>query len=504
MKKNSYLSLLLCLVILLQCTVLPATATETSGSTETTQEISDAETTASTEETVSPYSTSPYGTVCIQEGCRTIEGMSPLAGTERLLATAQAVFAYEVNTGTVIYSYNPDLKLEPGSLAKVVTALLAIELCDLDEVVTCSDGIQSKVPSGGQSSKLKSGEELTVEELLHCLLLVSANDAAIALAEHISGNQQGFVVLMNDRIKQMGCTATEFTSVHGLGSVAQYTTARDMARIMMAAMENETFREIIKTTSYTVPATNKADERSFYTQNYLISEAVVSKYYDDRVIGGMQSYVESSGASLVCTAEKNNMDVVFVVLGCTRTYNPEKTWQVTSYGNFDEMVELVEYVFGGYKVSKVLYEGQALEQFSVTGGESDVVGGVTVNYDTVLPADAQMTNLIMQYDRLSTGMSAPISKGDKIATVQIWYRSTCCLMEAELFAMGDVKATGDSAEIQGSGKNDSDLGGFLNVVVTICVVILVLVAGYLAVNSWRRSMARSRRRRRRSNRRRSR
>lgn len=502
MKKFACLSLILCLALLMQCTILPAAATSAADGTDASQESTVQDTEVS-EETVSINSTAPFGTVCIQNGCRTIEGMSPLAGSDRLMETAQAAFVYEINTGTVIYSYNPDTKLAPGSLAKIVTALIAIEMCELDEVVTCSDGIQSKVPSGGQSVKLKSGEELMVEELLHCLLLVSANDAAVALAEHISGNLQGFVTLMNDRVKQMGCTNTEFVNVHGLDADGQYTTARDMARILMTAMENETFRQITSTTGYSVPATNKTDtKRSLTTINYLISEATISKYYDERVTGGLASHTTASGASLACTAESKGMSLVLVALGCTRKY-AENGWQVTSYGNFDEMVELLELVFGNYKVNRVLYEGQALEQFSVTGGESDVVGGVNVNYDSVLPADAQMTNLIMQYDRLSAGLSAPVSAGDKIATVEVWYRNSC-LMEAELFAMGNVKATEDSATIRGSGQSQGGLSGFLKGVVTVCVVILVLAVVYLAINSWRRSMARSRRRRRRANRRRSR
>lgn len=492
MKKNRWTLMFLSVMLLMQSAVFPVKAAEVTGEPmEATfpQEAQEAEI--------------PFGQVSIQSGCRTIGGMMPLDGKERKLNTSQAVFVYEVNTDTVIYSYNADTKLAPGTLTKIVAALVTVELCELDEVVTVSSRNISRLPPGSLNKNLKEGEQLTVEDLLHCLILESANDAAIALAEHVSGNQQGFMVLMNDRVKQMGCTSTEFNNIHGLDNATSWTTARDMARIMKEASQNETLVEIFKTTGYTVPATNRSDERSLITQNYLISEAVISKYYDPRVKIGLASYTDLSGASLACTAEKGKLNVVCIVIGALREFSPE-TKRVTSYGNFDEMTELLEYTFGNFKVNQILYDGQSLEQFDVIDGESQAVGQPKVNYNTVLPASAKMDNLTKYFSPLDGGLTAPIQKNEMIGTVSIWYRNSC-LAEAELYSMGDVSSKSNSAlTIQGEEvRDDSNMSGALDVLLTVCLFILIPSGLYLTINAWRRSRARARRRKRRENRRRS-
>lgn len=508
MKKIAFLSYLLCFALLLQCTFLPAGAEAIPVTTEATEETA-------AEETTTPTTTAslPFGQSCIQNGCRTIEGMVPLDGSERKLETALGVFVYETTTNTVIYSYNPDMKIAPGSLAKIVTALLAIELCDMDEVVTVNTSNIAKLPSGALNQNIKNGEQLTVEDLVYCMLLQSANDAAIVLAEHISGNLQGFVTLMNARVKQMGCTNTQFENVHGLDNATNYTTARDMTKIVSEAIKNETFKEVFGANSYTVPETAKSDARSFKTTNYFLDDSVITQYYDERVTGGVQSYVsQGTGASMVVTAQSakktdeeasqaaNNMNLICVVLGCTREF-ASNGWQPTYYGNFDEMTDLIDYILNNFKLNRILYEGQALNQFPVSGGESQVVGQPKVNYDTVLKADCQMDNLYMEYSVTGGGLSAPISKGDKIATVAVKYRN-CVVAEAELYAMGDVKTVADSATIEGKDTQGDDRGIF-GVIGTVCVVILGIAALYLGVNAWRRSQAKARRRRRRAARRRS-
>ena len=149
MKKTKCLSLLLCLILMLQCILIPAMAVETIDvPQETISSVS--ETTAKPE----------FGTVSIVNGCRTIEGMAPLGGGDRRLESAQSVFLYEITTDTVVYSYNPDLKVHPGTLAKMVLSLLVLENCDRDEMVTVTEGIQAYIPAGSNTIKLKSFEQI--------------------------------------------------------------------------------------------------------------------------------------------------------------------------------------------------------------------------------------------------------------------------------------------------------------------------------------------------------
>lgn len=496
MKKMKCLSLLLSLAVAMQCFALPAGAVEgfeTLPATEpsVSESAEDSFTTAEI----------PFGSVCIQEGCRTIEAMNPLAGSDRRVATAKSVFVYEMNTDTVIYSNNPDLSVNPGTLVKIVTALVAIENCDLNDIVTCAEGIQSKIPYGSQNVKLKSGEQLTLEELLYCMLLQGANDAAVAIAEHVGGTTTRFREMMNERVAEIGCTATNFGNISGLTTAANYSTARDMARIVAEASKNEKFMNIFGASEYTVPATNMSDEREFQTTNYMLQNKIVTKFIYKGVTGGYQSCIDDVDASLACTAERNGMKLVCIVMNATRTYHPDG-WPVESYGNFEEMLDIMEFVFGGYKVAQVLYEGQALEQFNVAGGECDVVGTPGTTISSVLPMDAHMNNLIIDAD---TGgeLSAPVKKGDQIATVSVWYRNSC-LMETELYAMNDVKLAEEAAEIQSNEvQNSEGMSKAMSIVGTVCVIILGCFGVYLLYGNVRRAIIRRQRRRRRTNRRRS-
>ena len=440
-----------------------------------------------------------FGSVCILNGCRTMDGYVALSGSDRRLDTAQAAFAFERNTGTLVYSYNPDAKVSLGGLAKMVTTLLALEYCQMDEVLTVANN--KRFPTGQQHVSLKNEEQLTVEDLVHCVMLANASDASIVLAERVAGNAESFVTMMNARVRQMGCTSTNFTNVYGGDSGQAYTTARDMARITMECIKNEKFKELFSATTYTVPATNRSDARTLESTNYFVYSKNITKFYDNRVTGGMQSASTGTGASLVWTANYHNMDMVFVVLGCTRQYY-ENGWQVKVYGNFEEGQSLMNYVFNNFKANRILYNGQSLKQFSVSGGESNVLTEPHLDLDSVLPADVQMDNLIMEYkDR---GLTASISKGDVVATVEVWYRNTC-LHEAELYAMSDVRTTSNSGMqvLGGADRRDAE-SRLSRIVLIVCVSILAAVGGYLAINYILRVRRRAKTRRRRNkNRRRS-
>lgn len=477
MKIKRIFTLLLCLCLLRQVFPVCASAEE-----ETQEEV-------------------PAGNVTVANGCKTIEAMSPLGGTQRRLETAQAAFIYEKSTDTVIYSYNADLKLYPGSLSKILTALIGIEQVDLSEKITVSTRSISKLPVGSITAKLKEGEVVTMEDVVHALILTSANDAALIIAEHIGGNEATFVEMMNQRARKIGCTNTQFTNCHGLDDINQHTTARDMARITTEAMKNETFAKIFGTMTYEIPPTNRSEKpRKLESGNHLMYDLVITKYNDHRVTGGMPSYSSAlAGASIAFTAEDNGLDLVFVVMGANRTFNDNGN--ADYYGNFDEAQELLIYTFGGYKINQLLYPGLALHQFKVNDGECNVVGAPNVTMDAVLPSDAHMNNLIMKYSVVDGGISAPIDKGDKIASVQLWYGASC-LAEVDLFAMSEVRDEDETGvEIYGPTRDDSNIWGLLGIVLLILAGVF---GAYLAYNSYRRAVARARRRKKRANRRRSR
>jgi len=494
MKKNKSVSILLSMLVLLQCLLLPVSA----AAVDPSQSALTAELPAVPAETEPPA----FGTVCIQKGCRTINGLNPLAGSDPRLATAQSVFLYEATTDTVVYAYNPDTPVHPGTLAKILLSMIVLENCELQDKVTVTEGIQSYIPAGAGNIKLKSNEVMTVVDLLHAVIMQNANDAAVALAHHVSGTTGAFLELMNNRAKQLGCTNTQFGNISGLYTADSLSTGRDIAKILREAMKNPDFNEIISAKTYTIPATEMMEERSFNTQNYFIYDRDLQDFYDDRVIGGMQSYHEKTGASIALTAEYKGMKFVGVVLGAVRTF-AENGWMPLNYGNFNEMSELLEFGFSQFKVNRIIYDGMALNQFVVNGAESYVVGEARVDIDSVVPNSAQMNNLQMNYKIVDGGLRAPIQEGQLIATLEVQYRNSV-LAEAEVYAVSAVKSIDNTGVTIRStaARSDADASGLLSVVGTISVIILGLAAAYLAFNAYMRSKLRARRKKRRAARRR--
>ncbi len=492
MKKIALICWILCIAVLLSCAPPAVLATE---STDPGQ----------TEGFPAGQDDVPFGSLSTTSGCRTINGTIPLGGSDRMLETAQAAFVYECNTETVVYGYNPDLRLRPGSLLKMVTALIAVERCSMTEEVTVNTNAISHLPYGAINVKLKNGEVLSMSDVLHFMIMSSANDAAIVIAEHVAGSEAVFVELMNTRLKEMGCTNTTVLNCHGLDRDGQYTTARDMARFMKTAMENEKFRELIGTTKYKVPPTNKNEkEREIITENHLIYAAILPQFVDSRVIGGMPSYTSAdTGASIAFAAEDDDgMSFVYVIMGTTRTFN-EKSGNAKYYGNFEEALDLLAYSFDGYHIREVLYDGQALNQFPVSNGECDVVAQPNAGFTTLLPAKVHMKDLRFDYNPVGGGFYAPIESGAKIATVNVWYLSSC-LTQAELYAMNPVRPADDSGvKIHGLVTNESGGAGLLAVLGGMLMVGVGVVGIYLGYNHFRRYLRRSRRRRRRASRRRS-
>lgn len=497
MKKLSCLFLAL-LLLLTQLLCIPVFATETDPeATETEPPVEEYVDTA--------VPVVPFGMASITNGCRTMEAQVPLGGSDRMLDSAQAAFVYELNTGTLLYAYNPDNVMSPGALTKMLTAIVALENSALDEEVTVSTASHSTLPAGARNSKLKHGEILTMEDLLYCLIVDMSNDAALAIAEHISGSESEFVKLMNEKAAALSCTNTVFTNCHGIDAAGQTSTARDLARIVQYCIKNDKFVDIFGTTEYEIAPTNKTEEkRELETLNYLMQQLNVTKYIDDRVTGGVATYTTSSGASLACTAQNEaGLSLIIVVLGCERVFNTERG-TVESYGNFEEVWDLLAFGFENYKVCRLFHNGQSMSQFSVANGENQVVGQTTTDMDAVLPIKAKLDTLNLRYSVVGGGLKAPIAAGQKISTLQIWYR-TSCIAEAEIFSMSSVRSVDDSRlEVQSATRDDSNLKDILGFLGIVCLIILVPLIIYVIVNRIRYAIIRNRRRRRRRSRRRSR
>ena len=245
--------------------------------------------------------------------------------------TSTAAVIMEDSTNTTLYAKNMDQVLYPGATVKVMTTLLALENTQLSDQVTMTATGVSGVTDGGANISAQIDEIFTVEQCLYAIMLASANDVALQLAEHIGGSVDGFVQMMNARAAELGCTNTVFTNPTGLPDENQHTTAHDMALIMKAAADNESFQTIASTASYTIPATNVSGGDRVLTNNFSMLTNNNAAYYQ-YCTGGREGYTEASGSTLVCSAQKNGITLIAVVLQGTSGTTATEAASLLNYG----------------------------------------------------------------------------------------------------------------------------------------------------------------------------
>ena len=192
--------------------------------------------------------------------------------------TADAYIVIDNKTNKVLYNKNENKKMYPASTTKILTAIMTLENCDLDDTVTASYDAVMSIPEGYSIANIQIGEQLTVEQLLELLLVHSANDAANVLAEFVGGSMDSFINMMNTKINELGITNSHFTNAYGKHDENHYTTAKDLANIMQYCLKNETFRKISGKASCAISATNKYGTRSYSSTNEL-SIPSSSSYY---------------------------------------------------------------------------------------------------------------------------------------------------------------------------------------------------------------------------------
>lgn len=252
--------------------------------------------------------------------------------------SGESAVVMEASTGIVLYEKNMDEKHYPASITKILTAILAIEHCGLEELVTVPPEAVYMEDKGTHIA-LDAGEQLTVEQCLYAVLLGSANDAAYALAAHAGGTADKFVRMMNEKAKELGCRNTHFTNPHGLPDKKHLTSAYDMALITKAAAENETFRKVSGTQYYEIqPWERQKDLICINNHHKMIRKG---EFHNDEVFAGKNGYTNAAGSTLVTCARRDGVEIICVILKA----DGAKAYQDTK--------ELLEYGFGKYPKKKV-------------------------------------------------------------------------------------------------------------------------------------------------------
>ncbi len=225
----------------------------------------------------------------------------------------ESAILVDMVTGAVLYSKNADKVQYPASITKIMTSLLAAEHLNMkDKIVMSQSAAYGITISDSSSIYADTGEEFTTEQAMMAVMLQSANEMTLALAEETSGSVKKFVELMNLKAKQLGCTGTHFNNPNGLPDELHYTAASDMAKIARAAWYNPTFRKYTTTTYYEIPPTNKFAETRYLLNHHKMMKG--NTYAYEGVMGGKTGYTDAAGNTLVTYAKRGNMRLVSVVM----------------------------------------------------------------------------------------------------------------------------------------------------------------------------------------------
>lgn len=338
-----------------------------------------------------------------------LNNASVFATSEKPILVSQAAILMDYKTGKILYCKNENEKMYPASTTKIVTAILTLENCNLDEVVTVSYDSVMSIPDGYSSASLQIGEQLTVEQLLQLLLIHSANDAANTLAEYVGGSVESFVSMMNTKVHELGLSHTHFTNSYGLHDDNHYTTAQDLAIIMKYCMRNEDFRRIAGSASCVLSATNKYGTRRYTSTNELIIPNN-SNYYP-YLTAGKTGYTSQAGDCLVSCSYKDNLELICVVLG-GKTVNGVST-------RFSETKTLYHYGYDNYSKKTLLNSNDMVTQIEVSNGTKetrnlDLLANNSI--DALLENTVSLDSIPFEIS-LKENIKAPIEQGDNLGTI---------------------------------------------------------------------------------------
>ena len=341
----------------------------------------------------------------------------------------------------IIYDKNSSVRCDPGSLVKIVTAILVLENCDdISQRVTASgNAIRSIERLGVTTAGILVGETMTVEELLYCLLVYNASDAANVLAEFIAGSIDEFVNMMNDFAKKQGLTDTLFSNPGGYDSMNQYSTARELAAMFRYCMENPVFEKIISTFLYEMPATNKYTQtRYLKNTNYLINSGIAD-YYTKSVKGGKSGNTAGGGCNVVSMASKDGYNYICVVLDAPMM-NIDQDESLENM-SFVYSKKLYEWAFENIKLRVIAntftYVGEVAVRLS---DDFDYVSLVPAeNVSALVPSGVGAESVLIEpiSELTAEKIDAPVKKGEVLGRASIKYAGEV-VAEVDLVAAFDV------------------------------------------------------------------
>ena len=389
---------------------------------------------------------------------------------------AKASLLIDPETEEILHQDNIHERLYPASLTKIMSTLLVLEAVDsgkltMDQEITATASALDPVPDNASTADLRVGETLTVQDLLYCVMVVSANEACNILAEAVSGSIDAFVAAMNAKAQALGCEDTHFVNTSGLHDDDHYTTAWDMYLITKAAMVHENFMPIADTAYFTLPATTAADgtqyhgERTLYTTNLLLSPYRGRGYVYSAAQGIKTGTTTPAGNCLISTATKDGRSLLGVILGADTVTDENGN---SDNQSFSGMIKLFDWGFDNFSRKTSLSE------------IDHVVVQPAKDVERLLPKDLDVEDLTLTEFYPSEEVEAPVSKGDVLGQLTVSYGEVE-YATVDLLAQDDVAASRllvfrrDVTEFV--SRREVQLGAIAVVAVILVILILVKTSG---------------------------
>lgn len=337
-----------------------------------------------------------------------------LSFADEVSINSKAAILVELSTGKILYEKNSTEKMYPASTTKIMTAIVVLENSNLTDTVTVSPSAITDIPAGYVTCDLQAGEELSVENLLYALMVPSANDAAYVLAEYVGGSVSSFANMMNQKAIELGCTNTHFVNPNGIHDEAQYSTAYDLYLIADYAMENETFRKLVSTTTYTLPATNKypTEDRVLETTNALIDPSSQNYYYK-YAVGIKTGYTSAAGNCLVSKASRDGLEFISVTLGGSATSSGLNA-------RFVDTKTLFDYAYDNFTLTKIKEENTIVTTIEIENGTKETKNLDVIIEDSITVMNNKQTDTeaIVPEIKYKENLLAPISANEVIGTIK--------------------------------------------------------------------------------------
>jgi len=329
----------------------------------------------------------------------------------------------DFDSGRVLYQKNPNMKIYPASTTKVLTCIIALESGKLEDKITVGD-LRGEIDPRSSHIALQEGETLTLEQLLYAIMLESANDAAVVIAEHFGGSVSGFSKIMNEKAKQLGAVNSNFVNPNGLDNKNHYSTPSDMAIITRYAMSNQTFRSIVSTISYTIPATEKQPIRNYIRNGNQLIWKSLTNYNYQYAIGVKTGYTTAAGFCLISAAKKDKTEVIATLYKGTNT------------SIYTDSKNLFDYVFANYKKRNVLTKDQIVGTASVTNSE-EKFNLLAEKSLPILLLDSELPklNTVIEINPL---IKTPVIKGNTYGKVYVYFNDKL-INKSNLIAAQDIK-----------------------------------------------------------------